>query len=351
MAGGNYGNNYQNASSNKKIYRRKQFRHLNRPNPVFKSSHAQQSNTDQNHMETSPHQAKSVMISQTRHQSSSHNSTVTPPTVRTLNFDNLAITTGLGFNLLCKAGWTPGQALGPSSSISSHSTTSTSDSDSALSVPLPIVLRHPRIGVGALPSPSSSPPSLPAPATPPQPIPSNSNRTNRHKRVHPRSRKNDSRHNKPRFSKQNARSNQVQRLGDNSTAASSANDDALSHSELQSAELASTNYIVQHLSKLEIFDPLRPHCPYDSNHIVRDLKALRKHVKSCPANPDRTSSSPFSPTHLFQSFALSPQSLETPSEDLDILSCSSVDSPCSSLMSDSCDYEIDPVENSIQTSD
>lgn len=38
---------------------------------------------------------------------------------------------------------------------------------------------------------------------------------------------------------------------------------------------------------MDIFDPLRPKCRFDTTHVVANLKALRKHELSCPSNPER----------------------------------------------------------------
>lgn len=36
-----------------------------------------------------------------------------------------------------------------------------------------------------------------------------------------------------------------------------------------------------------VFDPLRPRCRFDDGHVVRNLRALRKHEMGCPSNPRR----------------------------------------------------------------
>lgn len=53
----------------------------------------------------------------------------------------------------------------------------------------------------------------------------------------------------------------------------------------------STQFASLQLADGDIFDPLRPRCQYNHNHVVRDLKALRKHELTCPDNPNRLSSS------------------------------------------------------------
>lgn len=117
--------------------------------------------------------------------------------------------------------------------------------------------------------------------------------------------------------------------------------------------------LIQQLADLDVFDPLRPRCKFDSNHIVRDLKALRKHENSCPANPHRisrhnsyrVSTSPALSTPLGMTSFMSDSPLEVVS-DLDALSYSSVesegaDSDMSDLSSDSdndssdCDVSLD----------
>lgn len=68
-----------------------------------------------------------------------------PVPQRTLTFDDNAITGGLGYDLLSRAGWKAGTSLG-ASPARSHTI-----------APIPIVVRPPRLGIG------SSPTSLPTP--------------------------------------------------------------------------------------------------------------------------------------------------------------------------------------------
>lgn len=166
-----------------------------------------------------------------------------PSTQRTLNFDNLAISSGRGYDLLLKSGWSPGDNLGPSSSASvSPSSQSTISSPSTprtpLTTPLPITVRKGRAGIGTPMSTLHHHPSSTSPPSSP------------------------------------------------------------SHSPA----------LVRHLAELSIFDPLRPRCQFDHTHIVPHLKALRKHERTCPANPYRLSSAgttPTTPSTLFQTSNLS----------------------------------------------
>lgn len=52
-----------------------------------------------------------------------------------------------------------------------------------------------------------------------------------------------------------------------------------------------TQFALLQLADRDIFDPLRPRCQHNHDHVVRDLKALRKHELTCPDNPNRLSSS------------------------------------------------------------
>lgn len=72
---------------------------------------------------------------------------------------------------------------------------------------------------------------------------------------------------------------------------------------------------IKHLANSNIFDPLRPRCQFDPTHVVSNLKALRKHERTCPANPHRnfnavnahvhTAFSPL-PTHLADTLPVAP---------------------------------------------
>lgn len=103
---------------------------------------------------------------------------------------------------------------------------------------------------------------------------------------------------------------------------------------------------------MDIFDPLRPTCQYDSSHVVRNLKALRKHELSCPANPNRQNprdqtsvgvsiAGPSSSDYTLQSMSNQFSSLmsgpysTSPIESADSMSDDSVMSPCSDSGSDS----------------
>lgn len=253
---------------------------------------------------------------------------------RTLAFEGLTITSGFGYDLLRKAGWKPGQSLGLGSSdfntntspVTSASSPSpfeayTSDSDAALSTPLPIVIRHGRAGVGA----SENAFALRSTTTPTSTKTINSNRFNNNKHAHMRSRKNYNRQNKSRHIKHNEPNDMVDNSEDEQFASIDVPRSRASYSSKDMS--ASPTSIVSHMAKLDVFDPLCPHCPYDSNHVVRDLKALRKHVKNCPANPDRAVSRHSSGS--FHSTAPSPGATPQGGSlvDLDALSCSSVDSP------------------------
>lgn len=332
MAGANGGHN--------KIYRRKQFR---------SRSYRKKHNIHTNHNSTTANV-------QQLDQSVTPNTPGLPvptsaSTPRTLTFENLTITSGLGFELLRKAGWNPGQRLGlPSShpvatvspttsaTIVSPSDFSTSDSDPSLSVPLPIVIRDKRAGIGAIGNAFTT---VSDPTTCPSSKNFNANKTNNYKRVHhhPRSRKNYGRHNKSRSNKHDDR---------NDTADDNSDDDQFgSPNDAYSYDLygnhtmsGSPTSIVSHMAKLDIFDPLCPHCPYDSNHVVRDLKALRKHVKTCPANPDRVIPRPNSVSSDSVASSSEAAALAVSNPDLDALSCSSVGSPCNPS-SDSMESDVD----------
>ncbi|PXF50045.1 hypothetical protein BWQ96_00205 [Gracilariopsis chorda] len=54
---------------------------------------------------------------------------------------------------------------------------------------------------------------------------------------------------------------------------------------------------IKHLANSHIFDPLRPRCQYDPQHVVSNLKALRKHQRTCPANPHRNCNPANAPIH------------------------------------------------------
>lgn len=324
MAGSNSGHN--------KIYRRKQFR---------SRSHRKKYNVHNNHStnsDTSQPVDRSTICNTSSSPSSSSgvvtSSVISSP--RTLAFESLTITSGFGYDLLRKAGWKPGQSLGlgssdfninttsPAASASSASPfeSSTSDSDAALSTPLPIVIRHSRAGVGA--SENASTPSSTTP-TPMSTKTFNTNKFNNNKHAHTRSRKNYNRQNKPRYIKHNQRNDMADNSEDEQFGSIDVPRSYASHSNKDMS--VSPTSIVSHMAKLDIFDPLCPHCPYDSNHVVRDLKALRKHVKNCPANPDRAVSRHSSGS--FDSIAPSPGATPQGSSlvDLDALSCSSVGSP------------------------
>lgn len=243
------------------------------------------------------------------------------PTARTLTFEQLAITEGPGFNLLCKSGWTPGQTLGlspnhsnsafsmPSISTSSlpcsnlgdshpqnahvFADSAPSSSTSALSAPLPIVVRQGRHGVGAgsgSGTPTANHFAQSAPATLKgrgrsyKPQQSSCNRNKKYQG-----------HSHPRFQ---------QRRNKNTTATTNEmgmGQDEEFISKRESGMVSPT--LVKQLANLDIFDPLRPRCQYDPDHVVRDLKALHKHELTCPANPcretsaslHRLSTSPFTP--------------------------------------------------------
>jgi len=47
-----------------------------------------------------------------------------------------------------------------------------------------------------------------------------------------------------------------------------------------------------------VFDPLRPRCRYNPNHICASLKALQKHERNCPANRGRHHEEGEMPSHL-----------------------------------------------------
>lgn len=53
-----------------------------------------------------------------------------------------------------------------------------------------------------------------------------------------------------------------------------------------------TTSLANDFANMDIFDPLRPRCPFDSTHVVSNIKLLRKHEQNCPANPARYASNP-----------------------------------------------------------
>lgn len=211
-----------------------------------------------------------------------------PWATRTLNVDKLAITTVQGFNLLCKAGWSPGQPLGlssaenpeetsPATSISDSNCSSHSPLDNSLFAPLPIVIRNRRAGVGVLTQNysevSHDKSSRRSPFLQPR-------ATNHHLRSrtskHPHTRSHKYHRAQPRTPSSSKRK-QAENLTMGTKQASPTTPHSVSPS------------LIQQLADLDVFDPLRPRCKFNPDHIVRDLKALRIHEKSCPANPRRSS--------------------------------------------------------------
>lgn len=282
-----------------------------------------------------------------KHSSNSRSGPVdVPTTARTLTFDEQTITTGPGFNLLLKSGWLPGQSLGLSlaqmpsttgeSSYSDIDATSASTPQRALFAPLPIVVRNGPGGVGSLSR------SVDAVTTP---ILSTSNDgTNDPSPQHGLTKGRNSRHN-------NRGRSGLRRHGGHShprfDSKSNRNHDFLAASSALSDQAMSPT-LVRHLASLDIFDPLRPRCQYDPDHIVRDLKALHKHEQSCPANPHRGTPHRVSVSSL-HSHHLSP-SVITPVLQDDDASCAIMGSPVS-LSSDSdsksdCNSDIDSVMES-----
>lgn len=255
---------------------------------------------------SSSHRRKSTRASRhgSHRNSPSRNTTVSStPVNRVLNFDHLQITQGIGFNLLKKSGWIPGEPLGtspsttnqlaiPISSTVSNQISSSSSSPST-SIPIPIVIKHGRSGIGAPHRNLSNQQLFPhqSPITP---------------------------HSLPN------------RLPNRN--------DMLSWQHDSSPDL------VKQLANMDIYDPLRPRCQYDSNHVVRNLKALHKHELNCPANPNRNTTRRDS----------IPSSTFNPSQSMDIIHTSSVN-PFSTLAPDESfdnpsDYSSDQHESSIISS-
>lgn len=120
---------------------------------------------------------------------------------KVITYENHAITSGFGYDLLSRSGWVEGQSLGARRLEGDGETK-----------PIPIVVRTTRAGIG---SPTAS----------------------------------------------------------SASSASSVDEDVGNDSaENHDYSLA--------------FDPLRPRCRYDPNHVCASLKALQKHERNCPANRD-----------------------------------------------------------------
>lgn len=267
---------------------------------------------------SSSHRRKSLRHRPQRHSNSGSAPITVPATARVLTFDQLEITQGPGYNLLCKSGWLPGQPIGVSPGHTSTSASDSSPSDTdrsgpssnkALSAPLPIVVRNGRGGVGSQTS-SSSCSNMFSPAT----------TTHGSKRGHNRShQRNPNRGQQNSSNKRSYRHSHPHFRPNNTSNRKGSSDSALLSDEAISPTL------VKHLANLDIFDPLRPQCQFDAEHVVRDLKALHKHEQSCPANPYRDSAGRLS------------TSLLTPSQDghfqpsslphMDTFSYLSMDSP------------------------
>lgn len=80
---------------------------------------------------------------------------------RVLSYDDHAITAGVGFDMLSRAGWVAGTPLGARSAATP-----------ALSIPIPIVVRSGRAGIGASPPAfSTSPVGATSLAASPAPVP------------------------------------------------------------------------------------------------------------------------------------------------------------------------------------
>lgn len=258
---------------------------------------------------SSSHRRKSTRASRngSRRNSPSRNTTVSStPVNRVLNFDHLQITQGIGFNLLKKSGWVPGEPLGTSPSTlnqlaipiaSTLSNQPSSSSSPSTSTPIPIVIKHGRGGIGAPHRNLSNQQffSHESPITPhslPNRLP------NRH--------------------------------------------DMLTWQHDSSPDL------VKQLANMDIYDPLRPRCQYDPNHVVRNLKALHKHELNCPANPNRTTnrrdpipSSTFNPSQSMDTIhasSVNPFSTLAPGESFDNTSHYSSDQDESSIISSMSDY-------------
>lgn len=252
-----------------------------------------------------------------------------------VTFDRPAITNGPGFDLLRKSGWTPGTTLGPAASAPSLT---------ALSAPLPIAVRHGRHGVGASSSSSSGAIASSAPATPKgrgstAGRPHNYNHHHGNKKYHG--------HSHPRFSRRNQnKSTSNPTTGHTSTMniasslPSTPNSSLVSitpvssrgFSPVQPDRMQCEKALVRQLENLDFFDALRPRCQF-CEHAVRDLKALRKHERACPANSERDSaSSPLTPPHRRLSYSTEEEEDEDEDEednDEDALSTSSLDSDSS----------------------
>lgn len=157
------------------------------------------------------------------------------PTTRVLNFEEHAITSGIGYQILGKYGWVKGEPLGERAR--------SGESDSACaghvrSQPIPIVVRSGRAGLGA-----------------------NCLLLDGH---HDR---------------------------DNDTGDSSATPSSYPMTATKHRHYERSSDIVSRLATMAIYDPLRPRCRYDQSHVVPSLKALHKHEQSCPSNPNRKNSS------------------------------------------------------------
>jgi len=117
---------------------------------------------------------------------------------KVITYDNHAITSGFGYDLLARSGWVEGQSLGARKNT--------------VVKPIPIVVRTTRAGIGSL----------------------------------------------------------------TSSSASSVDDDAETTTKIEEEKNRNDDCLV--------FDPLRPRCRYNSNHVCASLKALQKHERNCPAN-------------------------------------------------------------------
>lgn len=141
------------------------------------------------------------------------------PSTQHLSFDHLAITSGLGYDLLLKSGWRPGAPLGHPVEAGQHSPLT----PSGAVTPLGITVRRGRGGLGSAQTVlQEHDPSVPLAASAPE---------------------SSIRERAPKF--------------------------------VVNGDM--------------VFDPLRPRCQFNRNHVCRDLKMLRKHEQTCPDNPNRSS--------------------------------------------------------------
>jgi G-patch domain len=186
---------------------------------------------------------------QQRQQASRRRGTVFCPTTPaasqvSLDFADHAITSGVGFNLLCSMGHIPGHPLGSSSATPAPKPatepTPPSSSDPRRTVPIPITLRRGRAGLGA---PVALGCAEHARGSVAQSVPADASRA---------------------FMSP-ARS----------AAAASASSQASAVSALASS--------IDALSFTR--DPLRPRCRHNREHVVASLKALQLHESKCPDAP------------------------------------------------------------------